>query len=132
MNIGEVVKKSGLMLKMICYYEFIELFCLVGCSVSGYCYYNENDLYILVFICCLWDFGFFFDEVGKLFIFWQDCQCVSVDVKVLVVQYVCELNCKIEEFSILCDILQDLVEYCQGDYCFDCLIFKDLVFGCCY
>lgn len=132
MNIGEAAKKSGLMPKMIRYYESIELLRPAGRSASGYRHYNENDLHTLAFIRRSRDLGFSLDEVGKLLTLWQDRQRASADVKALAAQHVRELNRKIEELSTLRDTLQDLVEHCQGDHRPDCPILKDLASGCCH
>lgn len=54
---------------------------------------------------------------------------MSVDVKWLVIDYFKDIDVKIEVLKFMCGMLFDLVMFCVGDDCFDCLIFNDLV-GC--
>lgn len=82
---------------MICYYESIGLLLFSLCIEGNYCMYDVWVVYVFCFIYRLCLLGFLLEEICMLFLLWNDCECVSVDVKVVILCYVVDFDVCISE-----------------------------------
>lgn len=126
MNIGEAAKESGVTAKMIRHYESIDL---IGHSLrteSGYRTYTEKDVHILRFIKSARSLGFSLEQIKLLLSLWQDRSRASSDVKALATQHINELNTKINELTVMRNLLETLTVACPGNERTDCPILVGL------
>lgn len=71
MNIGQASKASGVLAKMIRYYEQTGLIPAADRTASGYRDYSDADVHMLRFVRRR-DLGFSVAEIGDLLGFWRD------------------------------------------------------------
>lgn len=98
MNISDVVKKIGLISKVICFYEEKGLVMLLLWSENGYCIYSQQYFDELMLLCQVWQVGFNLEECCELVVLFNDLLWYSVDVKKCMLEkvvdienYICEL-----------------------------------------
>jgi len=72
MNIGEAAKATGMSVKMIRYYESIDLIQPHGRNESGYRIYKESDVHVMRFIRQTRALGFSIERVRHLLALWRD------------------------------------------------------------
>jgi MerR family copper efflux transcriptional regulator len=66
MNIGEAAKATGMSVKMIRYYESIDLIQPHGRAESGYRIYKESDVHVMRFVRQTRALGFSIERVKHL------------------------------------------------------------------
>lgn len=126
-TIGQAAEASGISRKMIRYYEQTGLLPPAPRSESGYRYYDDVAIRRLQFIRRARDMGFSLERTGQLLELWQNQQRHSADVKLLVQQYIDELDENIRQMQTMRDELHDWVEHCHGDERHECAIIDQLV-----
>jgi MerR family transcriptional regulator, copper efflux regulator len=109
MNIGEAAKATGMSVKMIRYYESIDLIHPHGRAESGYRIYKESDVHVMRFIRQTRALGFSVEGVRHLLALWRDEDRASSDVKSVALKHVAELNAQIAELTSMRDSLDRLV-----------------------
>ncbi len=129
MNIGQVAKASGINAKLIRHYESIGIIPKASRTASGYRTYNDNDVYILVFVKRARVLGFSMQEIKKLLGLWRSRQRKSQDVKILASKHIQEMETKIESLQMMVAALKHLTKNCHGDSRPECPILDDLASG---
>jgi MerR family copper efflux transcriptional regulator len=126
MNIGEAAKATGMSVKMIRYYESIDLIQPHGRAESGYRIYKESDVHVMRFIRQTRALGFSIERVRHLLALWRDEDRASSDVKAVALKHVAELNAQIAELTSMRDSLDQLVQQCTGDSRSSCTILQGI------
>ncbi|KLU20496.1 MerR family transcriptional regulator [Caballeronia mineralivorans PML1(12)] len=126
MNIGEASKASGMSVKMIRYYESIDMIQPQGRSESGYRIYKESDVHVIRFIRQTRSLGFPIEHIRDLLVLRRDEGRASSDVKAVALKHVAELNAQIAELTSMRNSLNQLVQRCTGDTSSDCVILQGI------
>ncbi len=126
MNIGEAARVTGMSVKMIRYYESIELIQPHGRSGSGYRIYKDGDVHVLRFIRQARALGFPIEHIRHLLALWRDEDRASSDVKAVALKHITELNAQIAELTSMRDSLEQLAQQCAGDSGSSCPILQGI------
>jgi len=126
MNIGEAAKATGMSVKMIRYYESIDLIQPHGRAESGYRIYKESDVHVMRFIRQARALGFPIEHIRDLLALRRDEDRASSDVKAVALKHVAELNAQIAELTAMRDSLNQLVQRCAGDSRSSCTILQGI------
>ncbi len=126
MNIGQVASSTGMSVKMIRYYESVDLIQPRGRAASGYRIYSDSDVQVLRFIRQARTLGFSIERIRELLALWRGEDRASSDVKAVALKHIAELNTQIAELSAMRDSLDKLVQQCAGDSRSGCAILEGL------
>ncbi len=126
MNIGQAASSTGMSVKMIRYYESIDLIQPHGRAESGYRIYSDSDVHVLRFIRQARTLGFSIEHIRQLLALWRDEDRASSDVRAVALKHIAELNTQIAELSAMRDSLDKLVQQCAGDSRSGCAILQGL------
>lgn len=126
MNIGEASKATGISVKMLRYYEEIDLVRADGRTMSGYRVYSDKDVAMLRFVRRARDLGFQVKQISALLDLWQDGTRASADVKSLARSHIRELEQRRRELDEMIGTLEHLARHCHGDDRPDCPILTGL------
>jgi MerR family copper efflux transcriptional regulator len=129
MNIGQASAASGVSVKMIRYYESIDLIPKANRTGAGYRVYSAADLGTLRFIRRARDLGMPIERIRLLVGLWHDGARSSGDVKRIALDHVAELRGKIAELTAMREALESLARACHGDRRPECPILDDLEAG---
>ena len=121
MNIGDVVRLSGLPAKTIRYYEEIGLI-RPQRSANGYRSFRDSDLHKLAFLGRARALGFSIEDCRSLMQLYEDKQRASADVKAIAMDHLASIDRKMAELESMKFTLNALVEKCAGDARPDCPI----------
>lgn len=124
MNIGQASKASGVSVKMIRYYEAINLIDAPLRTESGYRVYSDSQVHALRFISQARDLGFSAEQMGDLLELWRNRTRASADVKAIALQHMEALRAKVRALQAMSDTLMHLAEHCHGDDRPDCPIIE--------
>lgn len=101
--IGELVKCSGFVVSVLCFYEVVGLL-ESQCSGLGWCYYLCYVLWCVVFICVVQVVGLLLDDICVVLVFLLDgCMFNVVDWQCLFCGWCLLLDECIVVFMVLCD-----------------------------
>ncbi|SLN54313.1 Cu(I)-responsive transcriptional regulator [Oceanibacterium hippocampi] len=126
MNIGELARQSGVNAKTIRYYEEIGLIPAAHRGDNGYRRYRTQDLNRLQFVRRARGLGFSVEDVSALLALYNDRSRHSSDVRAIARRHVAEIDGKIRELVSMREMLNELIESCQGDHRPECPILQDL------
>lgn len=129
MNIGQAARATGISAKMIRHYEEIGLIPKPGRTASGYRFYGDKDLQILIFIRQARNLGFSIDAIRDLLSLWLNKHRSSGKVKALAISYMETLDHRVQELVAIKKALQQLSERCHGDDRPDCPILDGIEHG---
>lgn len=122
MNISQAAKLTGLSAKQIRDYEKRGLLKAGTRTLSGYRYYEENDLARLRFIRHSRDVGFSLQQIAQLL----QLQDNPHRMKQLTAQHIETLNAQIQALQNMVAELQRWHDNCQGNDCPECSILAGL------
>lgn len=125
-TIGQASSLTGVSVKMIRYYEEVDVLKEVNRTDAGYRLYSQAQLQQLGFISRARKLGFSMDEIHSLLKFWLDTDRESRDVKQLAQRHLQNINDKILELVQMKEVLQKLADKCDGDDNSDCPILDGL------
>ncbi len=91
MNIGKAAAASGILAKMIRYYESIGLIPTALRTAAGYRDYSDEDAQTLRFLRRARDLGFSVEQMTELLVLWRDRGRASADVKQVALRHIEEL-----------------------------------------
>lgn len=126
MNISQAAKLTGLSAKQIRDYEKLGLLKASTRTLSGYRYYEENDLARLRFIRHSRDVGFSLQQIAQLLQLQDNPYRNSREVKQLTAQHIETLNAQIQALQNMVAELQRWHDNCQGNDCPECSILAGL------
>lgn len=126
MNISQAAKLTGLSAKQIRDYEKLGLLKAGTRTLSGYRYYEENDLARLRFIRHSRDVGFSLQQIAQLLQLQDNPNRNSREVKQLTAQHIETLNAQIQALQKMVAKLQRWHDNCQGNDCPECSILAGL------
>ena len=126
MNISQAAKLTGLSAKQIRDYEKLGLLKAGTRTLSGYRYYEENDLARLRFIRHSRDVGFSLQQIAQLLQLQDNPNRNSREVKQLTAQHIETLNAQIHALQNMVAELQRWHDNCQGNDCPECSILAGL------
>ena len=126
MNISQAAKLTGLSAKQIRDYEKLGLLKANSRTLSGYRYYEENDLARLRFIRHSRDVGFSLQQIALLLQLQDNPPRNSREVKQLTAQHIETLNAQIQTLQKMVAELQHWHDNCQGNDCPECSILAGL------
>ena len=126
MNISQAAKLTGLSAKQIRDYEKLGLLKANSRTLSGYRYYEENDLARLRFIRHSRDVGFSLQQIAQLLQLQDNPHRNSREVKQLTAQHIETLNAQIQASQNMVAELQRWHDNCQGNDCPECSILAGL------
>ena len=126
MNISQAAKLPGLSAKQIRDYEKRGLLKAGTRTLSGYRYYEENDLARLRFIRHSRDVGFSLQQIAQLLQLQDNPHRNSREVKQLTAQHIETLNAQIQALQNMVADLQHWHDNCQGNDCPECSILAGL------
>ena len=126
MNISQAAKLTGLSAKQIRDYEKLGLLKAGTRTLSGYRYYEENDLARLRFIRHSRDVGFSLQQIAQLLELQDNPPRNSREVKQLTAQHIETLNAQIQALQKMVAELQHWHDNCQGNDCPECSILAGL------
>lgn len=125
MNIGEVVKRSGLPAKTIRFYEDIGLVQPTARRANGYRDFDDGDLHELRFVARARSLGFSVEHCRTLLDLYRDRSRTSAEVKAIAAARVADIDRKIAELVAMRATLEHLIERCHGDDRPECPILDD-------
>ena len=126
MNISQAAKLTGLSAKQIRDYEKLGLLKAGTRTLSGYRYYEENDLARLRFIRPSRDVGFSLQQIAQLLQLQDNPHRNSREVKQLTARHIETLNAQIHALQKMVSELQRWHDNCQGNDCPECSILAGL------
>ncbi|MCX4151680.1 MULTISPECIES: Cu(I)-responsive transcriptional regulator [Paraburkholderia] len=126
MNIGDAAKATGMSVKMIRYYESIDLIQPHGRTDKGYRIYKDSDVHVLRFIRQARSLAFPIEHVRQLLALSRDEDRASSDVKAVALKHIAELNAQIAELTSMRDSLDQLAQQCAGDSRSSCAILQGI------
>ena len=126
MNISQAAKLTGLSAKQIRDYEKLGLLNTNARTLSGYRYYEENDLARLRFIRHSRDVGFSLQQIAQLLQLQDNPHRNSREVKQLTAKHIETLNAQIQALQKMVAELQRWHDNCQGNDCPECSILAGL------
>ncbi len=126
MNISQAAKLTGLSAKQIRDYEKLGLLKANSRTLSGYRYYEENDLARLRFIRHSRDVGFSLQQIAQLLQLQDNPHRNSREVKQLTAKHIETLNAQIQALQKMVAKLQRWHDNCQGNDCPECSILAGL------
>ena len=126
MNISQAAKLTGLSAKQIRDYEKLGLLKAGTRTLSGYRYYEENDLARLRFIRHSRDVGFSLQQIAQLLQLQDNPHRNSREVKQLTAKHIETLNAQIQALQNMVAELQRWHDNCQGNDCPECSILAGL------
>ena len=126
MNISQAAKLTGLSVKQIRDYEKRGLLKAGTHTLSGYRYYEENDLARLRFIRHSRDVGFSLQQIAQLLELQDNPHRNSREVKQLTAKHIETLNAQIHALQKMVAELQRWHDNCQGNDCPECSILTGL------
>ena len=126
MNISQAAKLTGLSAKQIRDYEKLGLLKAGTRTLSGYRYYEENDLARLRFIRHSRDVGFSLQQIAQLLELQDNPHRNSREVKQLTAKHIETLNAQIQALQNMVAELQRWHDNCQGNDCPECSILAGL------
>ena len=126
MNISQAAKLTGLSAKQIRDYEKLGLLKAGTRTLSGYRYYEENDLSRLRFIRHSRDVGFSLQQIAQLLELQDNPHRNSREVKQLTAKHIETLNAQIHALQKMVAELQRWHDNCQGNDCPECSILAGL------
>ena len=126
MNISQAAKLTGLSAKQIRDYEKLGLLNTNARTLSGYRYYEENDLARLRFIRHSRDVGFSLQQIAQLLELQDNSHRNSREVKQLTAKHIETLNAQIHALQNMVAELQRWHDNCQGNDCPECSILAGL------
>ena len=126
MNISQAAKLTGLSVKQIRDYEKRGLLKAGTRTLSGYRYYEENDLARLRFIRHSRDVGFSLQQIAQLLELQDNPHRNSREVKQLTAKHIETLNAQIHALQKMVAELQRWHDNCQGNDCPECSILAGL------
>ena len=126
MNISQAAKLTGLSVKQIRDYEKRGLLKAGTRTLSGYRYYEENDLARLRFIRHSRDVGFSLQQIAQLLELQDNPHRNSREVKQLTAKHIETLNTQIQALQKMVAELQHWHDNCQGNDCPECSILAGL------
>ncbi|WP_048749438.1 MerR family transcriptional regulator [Aggregatibacter segnis] len=126
MNISQAAKLTGLSAKQIRDYEKLGLLKAGTRTLSGYRYYEENDLARLRFIRHSRDVGFSLQQIAQLLQLQDNPHRNSREVKQLTARHIETLNAQIHALQKMVSELQRWHDNCQGNDCPECSILAGL------
>ena len=126
MNISQAAKLTGLSAKQIRDYEKLGLLKAGTRTLSGYRYYEENDLARLRFIRHSRDVGFSLQQIAQLLELQDNPHRNSREVKQLTAKHIETLNAQIQALQKMVAELQRWHDNCQGNDCPECSILAGL------
>ena len=126
MNISQAAKLTGLSAKQIRDYEKLGLLNTNARTLSGYRYYEENDLARLRFIRHSRDVGFSLQQIAQLLQLQDNPHRNSREVKQLTARHIETLNAQIHALQKMVAELQRWHDNCQGNDCPECSILAGL------
>ena len=126
MNISQAAKLTGLSAKQIRDYEKLGLLKAGTRTLSGYRYYEENDLARLRFIRHSRDVGFSLQQIAQLLQLQDNPHRNSREVKQLTAQHNETLKAQIQALQNMVAELQRWHDNCQGNDCPECSILAGL------
>jgi probable heavy metal-dependent transcriptional regulator HI_0293 len=126
MNISQAAKLTGLSAKQIRDYEKLGLLKANSRTLSGYRYYEENDLARLRFIRHSRDVGFSLQQIAQLLQLQDNPHRNSREVKQLTAKHIETLNAQIHALQNMVAELQRWHDNCQGNDCPECSILAGL------
>ena len=126
MNISQAAKLTGLSVKQIRDYEKRGLLKAGTRTLSGYRYYEENDLARLRFIRHSRDVGFSLQQIAQLLELQDNPHRNSREVKQLTAKHIETLNAQIHALQKMVAELQRWHDNCQGNDCPECSILEGL------
>ena len=126
MNISQAAKLTGLSAKQILDYEKRGLLKAGTRTLSGYRYYEENDLARLRFIRHSRDVGFSLQQIAQLLQLQDNPHRNSREVKQLTARHIETLNAQIHALQKMVSELQRWHDNCQGNDCPECSILAGL------
>ena len=126
MNISQAAKLTGLSAKQIRDYEKLGLLKAGTRTLSGYRYYEENDLARLRFIRHSRDVGFSLQQIAQLLELQDNPHRNSREVKQLTAKHIETLNAQIHALQKMVAELQRWHDNCQGNDCPECSILAGL------
>ena len=126
MNISQAAKLTGLSAKQIRDYEKLGLLKAGTRTLSGYRYYEENDLARLRFIRHSRDVGFSLQQIAQLLELQDNSHRNSREVKQLTAKHIETLNAQIHALQKMVAELQRWHDNCQGNDCPECSILAGL------
>lgn len=125
-KIHEAAKLSGLSSKMIRNYEKLGLLGTITRSSKDYRLYNPHDIHNLMFIHRARNLNFPLTTIKKLLALWQDSNRSSKEVHDIAQTHIQTINEQIDHLQSIAQVLQKLVDCCQGDHKPTCPILEDL------
>ena len=126
MHISQAAKLTGLSAKQIRDYEKLGLLKAGTRTLSGYRYYEENDLARLRFIRHSRDVGFSLQQIAQLLELQDNPHRNSREVKQLTAKHIETLNAQIHALQKMVAELQRWHDNCQGNDCPECSILAGL------
>ena len=126
MNISQAAKLTGLSAKQIRDYEKRGLLKAGTRTLSGYRYYEKNDLARLRFIRHSRDVGFSLQQIAQLLELQDNPHRNSREVKQLTAKHIETLNAQIHALQKMVAELQLWHDNCQGNDCPECSILTGL------
>ena len=126
MNISQAAAQTGLSAKQIRDYEKRGLLKAGTRTLSGYRYYEENDLARLRFIRHSRDVGFSLQQIAQLLELQDNPHRNSREVKQLTAKHIETLNAQIHALQKMVAELQLWHDNCQGNDCPECSILTGL------
>jgi MerR family copper efflux transcriptional regulator len=124
-NIGEVVKRSGLPAKTIRFYEDIGLVQPSARQANGYRDFDDTDLHELRFVARARSLGFSVGDCRTLLDLYRDRSRTSAEVKAIARARVADIDRKIAELLAMRGTLEHLIERCHGDERPECPILDE-------
>lgn len=115
MNIGVVVKRSGLPAKTIRFYEDIGLVQPTARRANGYRDFDDSDLHELRFVARARSLGFRVEDCRTLLDLYRNRSRTSAEVKVVAKAHLVDIERKIAELVAMRGTLEHLIERCHGD-----------------
>ena len=126
MNISQAAKLTGLSAKQIRDYEKLGLLNTNARTLSGYRYYEENDLARLRFIRHSRGVGFSLQQIAQLLQLQDNPNRNCREVKQLTAQHIETLNAQIQALQNMVAELQRWHDNCQGNDYPECSILAGL------
>ena len=126
LTIGELSKRTGIIIETIRYYEKIGILPQAQRTSAGHRIYGQSDLQRLNFVRRSRELGFTQDQVRGLLRFVDTSDYSCEDVKGLTLEHLSEVRHKIDDLRKIEAVLADMADQCSGGKVPECPIIDAL------